>query len=197
MPRSEVREIMDELNNLGGMTSAHMVLITELVAVCLSAASHQPLSGAERTRRWRDKEKKVFSDDVTSHVTETAVNNNNITLNPGEGGVGGEPAVTRASRGTRLPDDWNPSENLWSWGKEKLIEADLRFETAAFKDFWAAKPGQAGTKLDWDKTWKTWMREAVRRRDRFKPKDNVTTFVASGPKRSWQEIKAEKEGKND
>ena len=202
MPRGEIREIMYELNNLGGMTPAHMVLITELVAVCLSAAgpkprddeaSHcvtdaSPLSGAERTKRWRQRKNSTQACDGS--VTSDAIDNNNITFHPGKGGEGGKPKVTR---GSRLPEDWNPSECLWSWGKEKLSEPDLRFETAAFKDYWAAQSGQRGVKLDWDKTWKTWVRESKRRRERFKPKDNVSTFKPRPAPRSWAEIKAERE----
>lgn len=208
MPRSEVREIMDELTNLGGMTPAHMVLITELVAVCLSAAgpkprddeaSHcvtdaSPLSGAERTKRWRQRKNSIQACD--GNVTIDAIDNNNINFFSGKGGVGGKPKVTQ---GSRLPEDWNPSECLWSWGKEKLSEPVLRFETAAFKDFWHAKPGASGKKLDWDKTWKNWVREAVRRRERFKPKE-ATSFTETAkiltlPKKTWAEIKAEKEAK--
>jgi hypothetical protein len=196
MPHLRIREIIDELNALGGMTASHHVLITELVATCLLSAAgpkpqpiHPDVEAAEE-RRARDRERKRVSRESPGKSEESVVYNNINNSLSGKGGVGGKP-IPR-NRGTRLPDDWNPSENLWSWGKEKLPEADLRFETAAFKDFWAAKPGVAGTKLDWDKTWKTWVREAVRRRERFKPKDNVVSFVSSGPKRSWAEQRAEK-----
>jgi hypothetical protein len=202
--RGQLREIMDELNRLGGMTPAHMALITELVAVCLTAPGPKahvtecnecnvtplPLTGAERVKRCRQRKKEATECNVTA-LHDAVDNNININTSIQEGVGKGGPR----KRGTRLPDDWNPSAELWAWGKEKLREQDLRFETAAFKDFWAAKPGAAGTKLDWDKTWKVWVREAVRRRERFKPKDRVTEFVSSGPKRSWAEIKAEKGAK--
>jgi hypothetical protein len=28
-----------------------------------------------------------------------------------------------------------------------------------FADFWHSKPGKAGTKLDWEATWRNWVRE--------------------------------------
>jgi hypothetical protein len=190
---------MDDLTNLQGTTPAHLALVARLLAVCLAARPegvtdvtlHRvTLSGAERTKRCREKKKEAAQCNVTP--LHDAIDNNINNSSIQEGGCGGKPKLRRASR---LPEDWNPSDELWAWGKEKLREQDLRFETAAFKDFWAAKPGAAGTKLDWDRTWKVWVREAVRRRDRFKRKDNVVGFVSSGPKRSWQEIKAEKEQK--
>jgi hypothetical protein len=211
MPHLRIRQIMDELNDLG-MTPGHMVLITELVATCLLAGPKPvternenvtnrnenvtPLTGAERAKRFRIKKKEGFTESNESNVTtlQTPIYNNINNSLSGKGGVGGKPRKSLALHGTRLPDDWGPSENLWTWGKEKLHEPELRFETAGFKDFWAAKPGAAGTKLDWDKTWKTWIREAVRRRSRFKPRDNVTEFRSSGPKRTWAEIKSEREG---
>jgi hypothetical protein len=203
MPHVRIREIMDELTRLGGMTTAHMVLITELVAVCLAARPEGVTSvttgvttpsNAERQKAYRARKKLAGERYNASNATAIDNNINNSSIQ--EGGCGGKPKKRSVTtRGTRLPSDWNPHENLWSWGKEKLSEADLRFETAAFKDFWAAKPGAAGTKLDWDKTWKVWIREAVRRGKRFKPKNNVVEFVSSGPKRSWAEQKAEREGK--
>jgi hypothetical protein len=33
-----------------------------------------------------------------------------------------------------------------------------------FRDFWHAKPGQGGVKLDWTATWRNWCREDARRR---------------------------------
>jgi hypothetical protein len=195
MPRAEVREIMDELTRLGGMTPAHMALMAELVAVCL-AARPQPVTGAERTRRWRESKSGLQEgrDDVTSHVTETAINNNINNSLSGKGGVGGNPKVTPASQGTRLPDPWNPPDELWQQAKKELgiSDADLRFETRAFRDhFWSA-PGVKGRKVHWGKTWMNWMRNNKRW---AKKSNKVVEFVSSGPKRSWQEIKAEKEQK--
>lgn len=79
-----------------------------------------------------------------------------------------ERVLPKATRGARLPQDWHPDEALWAWAQDRLALTPevLRFETGAFRDhFWGA-PGQKGVKLDWNRTWKNWMREAVRRRGR-------------------------------
>ena len=70
----------------------------------------------------------------------------------------------KPKKGTRLPENWHPSEALWSFGETELgLPPDLlRFETSAFRDFFWSSP--KGVKVDWDRTWKNWMREAVRRR---------------------------------
>ena len=43
-------------------------------------------------------------------------------------------------------------------------------EHQIFGDYWRAQPGQKGVKLDWDATWRNWMRKAhkdLARRNRF------------------------------
>jgi uncharacterized protein YdaU (DUF1376 family) len=55
----------------------------------------------------------------------------------------------KQQRGTRLPEDWKPKEHL-----DRMDEFD------AFRDYWIAVPGQRGVKLDWDATWRNWIRRS-------------------------------------
>lgn len=181
-----IREIIDELNALGGMTPAHHALITELVATCLTVAGPKPQSSTERVRAFREREAMKRE---TVSVSLDAVDSN--LINKTKTDFTAPPKRGNVSRGTRLPSEWHPTDALFDWGKGLLPTDTLNFETAAFKDYWAAQPGAKGCKLDWDKTWKTWIREAVRRRERFKPKSNVVPYVPTGPKRTYAEIKAE------
>lgn len=62
---------------------------------------------------------------------------------------------TRA-RGTRLPEDWQPSEADRKFARDNGIDPDwLRDE---FVDFWTNIPGVRGLKLNWSKTWHTRVR---------------------------------------
>lgn len=62
---------------------------------------------------------------------------------------------TRA-RGTRLPEDWQPSETDRKFAVANGIDPDwLRDE---FVDFWTNVPGARGLKLNWSKTWNTRVR---------------------------------------
>jgi hypothetical protein len=202
MSHLRIREIIDELNTLGGMTAAHHALVTELVATCLLSAGPKPhetnetfhVTSTERVRACRARKKALQKEqNETLHETTAVYNNINSSIKTED--TTPIETVKRVSRGTRLPDDWHPSESLWSWGLENLAAPDLKFETAAMIDYFHAQSGQRGVKLDWGKTWKTWIREAVRRRERFKPKSNVVPYVPTGPKRTWAEIKAEREAK--
>ena len=61
-------------------------------------------------------------------------------------------------RGTRLPDNWWPSIDLESWAKAERPELDVGKTAEGFVDYWLSIPGQKGVKLDWDRTFKTWVR---------------------------------------
>lgn len=61
-------------------------------------------------------------------------------------------------RGTRLPDDWTPSEDLKRWTLDNCPGLNGPYVAAQFRDYWHAVPGAKGVKLDWDATWRTWCR---------------------------------------
>jgi len=66
-----------------------------------------------------------------------------------------------ANRGTRLPSDWNPTDEQIAWAKKKRPDVDPLAEAENFRDFWIAKAGSGGVKLDWFATWRTWIRRAT------------------------------------
>jgi hypothetical protein len=83
--------------------------------------------------------------------------------------------LKKENRAKRLPEDWQPSEGLFSSKEVQnlgLPREVLNFETEAFRDHFL---GNGARKIDWDRTWKNWMREAKRRQSRFAPKSNVVT----------------------
>ena len=59
--------------------------------------------------------------------------------------------LPRLGRGSRLPDDWQP----------RVEDGTDELELAKFRDHWKAAPGQRGVKLDWDATWRNWLRRAA------------------------------------
>ena len=56
-----------------------------------------------------------------------------------------------AKRATRLPTNWTP----------RLEDGTDELELDKFRDHWKAAPGQRGVKLDWDATWRNWLRRAA------------------------------------
>lgn len=63
-----------------------------------------------------------------------------------------------ATRGTRLPQGWKPSELLVEWAHAKAPSVNPDRESEKFTDYWNAKAGRDATKADWDGTWRNWMR---------------------------------------
>lgn len=73
------------------------------------------------------------------------------------------PSERQAPRGSRLWPDWNPSAD------DEAFAAGLGLPVGEvadnFRDYWTAKAGKDGVKLDWPATWRGWCRrEAVRKR---------------------------------
>lgn len=68
-----------------------------------------------------------------------------------------------ASRGSRLPEDWMPSQTAQQWTMDQpgIQGLDVRRELERFRDFWLAKSGANATKRDWDATWRNWVRKAL------------------------------------
>ena len=62
------------------------------------------------------------------------------------------------SRGTRLPADWKPSDDQIAFCKAERPDLHPVATGDRFRDYWIAQPGTKGVKLDWDATWRNWVR---------------------------------------
>lgn len=71
-----------------------------------------------------------------------------------------EPSVgSRDKRGTRLPADASLPDEWAAFCKTERKDLNPEAVFEKFKDYWTAKPGRQGTKLDWTATWRNWVRE--------------------------------------
>lgn len=61
-------------------------------------------------------------------------------------------------RGCRIPEGWQPSDELKQWAITERPGLDLKRVVDSFTDYWKAKTGQQATKLDWDATFRNWVR---------------------------------------
>lgn len=84
-------------------------------------------------------------------------------------------AKTPGTRGARLPNDWVLPK---TWGDEALeicpaFQRDRIREIAAeFRDYWVSVAGSKGCKLDWQATWRNWVRKEAKQ---------ITTSRGRGP----------------
>ena len=71
----------------------------------------------------------------------------------------GEAKQKTQSRGTRLPADWVPSEAQIAYCRTERPDLRPEWVAANFRDFWISKAGSTAVKLDWDATWRNWVRK--------------------------------------
>ncbi|MBE0276527.1 hypothetical protein FG476_01545, partial [Xylella fastidiosa subsp. multiplex] len=65
----------------------------------------------------------------------------------------------RSPHGSRLPDDWVPSEGDVLYATQQGV--DGRYEAEKFRDYWRSVAGAKGRKQDWEATWRNWIRRAA------------------------------------
>lgn len=78
------------------------------------------------------------------------------------------------SKGRRLPQDWQPDPLTDEWLAKYGVPFEvLETEFDKFRDYWLAIPGSKGRKLDWQGTWRNWLRNGRHPRQGSPP--NQTT----------------------
>ena len=66
--------------------------------------------------------------------------------------------VLKKQRGSRLPQDFVLSKEWADFCTQQRPDLNLQNTFDSFKDFWVAKAGSGGVKLDWLATWRNWVR---------------------------------------
>ena len=94
-------------------------------------------------------------------------------------------------RGSRLTQDWFLTKSMGEWALQERPDIDVRQVAEQFKDYWIAQPGQKGVKLDWDATWRNWVRNT--KALKANPADIVRLTVPSKnePDPALEKIKAD------
>ncbi|MDY7839698.1 DUF4373 domain-containing protein [Aeromonas caviae] len=96
----------------------------------------------------KKKEENTSSDLPPAKQEATLFSNDKAKVNP---------KGTRLPEGFAVPDDWIH----WAVHEAKhLTKSDIAREALTFADFWIAKPGKEAFKLDWQATWRNWIRRA-------------------------------------
>lgn len=82
-------------------------------------------------------------------------------------------------RGTRIPADFRATTDMITWAREHTPGVGAA-ETAAFIDHFTAAPGVRGSKVDWQATWRNWMRRAQKDFDARTRRADNGAFRANG-----------------
>lgn len=76
-----------------------------------------------------------------------------------------KPSLRSGKKGSRLSASWSPTAEDTTYAKDcGLSQSQIDSEAANFRDYWIAKAGKDGVKLDWPATWRTWVRRYCERR---------------------------------
>lgn len=70
------------------------------------------------------------------------------------------PSPSAPARGSRLPNGFRATEEMHAWAERETPVVAVVSETERFCDYWRGVPGAKGRKLDWEATWRNWMRKA-------------------------------------
>lgn len=84
---------------------------------------------------------------------------NTSTPAPKESGEPSSPAPSSKAR--RLSPNWEPKAATREFMNNRHPEIDQEHELEKFRDYWTAKSGKDATKLDWDATYRNWIRRAA------------------------------------
>jgi hypothetical protein len=85
----------------------------------------------------------------------------------------------RGTKGSRLSTDFDLPEDWISFCQTERPDLNPQKVFDSFKDYWVAKAGAAGVKLDWQATWRNWVRNQNVAKPMFNKADVVHQTVAS------------------
>jgi hypothetical protein len=63
-----------------------------------------------------------------------------------------------SAKATRIPENWELSAELQEWTFKENPRIDIKRVLDSFTDYWRSVPAAKGRKLDWDATWRNWVR---------------------------------------
>jgi hypothetical protein len=150
---------------------------------------------AERQEAWRNRNRNEGSNGQDNGVTNedvTGAPNPNPTTQTQEAKSQDQKSSSRkrSANGTRIPEDFTVTPEMVAWAAENCPDVDGRYATAQFVDYWAGESGAKATKLDWVRTWQTWMRreqkQAPRKTNGYQsPTDaNIQAFLGLNTQRA-------------
>ena len=139
-------------------------------------------SSTMRVARHREKKKQVSnSDETLQERPSNAIDTEADT----------DKKKNKNKLGSRLAQDWVLLKTWGEWAQKERPDINVRKVAEQFKDHWIAQPGQKGVKLNWQATWRNWVRNT--NAPKMNPADIVRVTVAPSnlPDPALEKIKAD------
>ena len=83
-------------------------------------------------------------------------------------------------RGTRFPEDSLMPESWAMFCAKERPDLNIMQTWEQFRDYWIAQPGQKGVKLNWDATWRNWVRNQKKTQQAMSKSAQTNQTVMSG-----------------
>ena len=99
--------------------------------------------------------------------------------------------VLKPQRGSRLANDWVFPDEWKAWANKERPDLDAKQVFEQFKDYWCAKAGKDAIKLDWQATWRNWVRNQKAVKPNFADIGRVTVPASNEPDAALEKIKAD------
>ena len=139
-------------------------------------------SSTERVARHRQKKKQASNADETlQERPSNAIDTDTDT----------DKKQNKRKLGSRLAQDWILPDDWEYWANKQRPDLNAKLVADQFKDYWIAQPGQKGVKLDWEATWRNWVRNT--NAPKQNPADIVKLTVppSNEPDPALEKIKAD------
>ena len=93
--------------------------------------------------------------------------------------------------GSRLAQDWILPDDWEYWANKQRPELNAKSVADQFKDYWISQPGQKGLKLDWEATWRNWVRNTNAPKQNPADIGRITVPSKNEPDPALEKIKAD------
>ncbi|WP_207796603.1 DUF1376 domain-containing protein [Sphingomonas oleivorans] len=129
-----------------------------------------------RLRNWRARKRAPDAEEEAEETRFAGEDETREERGTGDRDSAAEKSAASAKRASRLPADFAMPADWIAWAQDERgwSDADARTEGASFTDYWHAKSGRDATKLDWQATWRNWVRNSRRQPGRRDQAERLT-----------------------
>lgn len=154
-PRKAVLPVLEEFFTLDGDVWRHKRVEAEIAKYRDKSAKASRSASA----RWTNSERtaNALPTQCEGNAHQSPVTSNQSPVSQKQEQKRASPPAQQA-KGTRLPADWQPTPEQIAWARAKRPDLEPALQAEIFRDYWNAKPGKDGRKVDWGATWRNWIR---------------------------------------
>jgi uncharacterized protein YdaU (DUF1376 family) len=145
-------------------------------------------SNAGKASAERRKNKSSTGDE---QMLNTCLTTEQLTTNHKPITTNHKPIVEKSQRGSRLANDWVLPDEWEYWANKERPDLDAKQVFDQFRDYWCAKAGKDAIKLDWQATWRNWVRNQKTVKPNFADIVRLTVPSKNEPDPALEKIKAD------